>query len=121
MSGRHVLRKQGQFSSTLFVQSRPAKVFTVFSPSFSAARMTFLKSRHRGAGDLGIGVERVWIIAKRREADTVAGAKRIGVIRTRLREAAHVHMRDPGVACAPPCPPASTWPQCKKSPGHARK
>ena len=41
-SGRQVLRKRGQLSSTLRVQSRPTKVLTFSRPSSAAAWMTLL-------------------------------------------------------------------------------
>ena len=43
INGFHVLRKRGQLSSTLFVQSRPMKLVVVFKPSMRVATITFFR------------------------------------------------------------------------------
>jgi hypothetical protein len=59
MIGFQVLRNRGQFSSTVFVQSRPTKVLAFLRPSFSAARMTCLKWLHGLSGDRRVRIKRV--------------------------------------------------------------
>ena len=53
----------------------------------------FFQMCHAVPRDLGIGIERIRIVAERGERDDVARAECVDVVVPRLRERGHVHMR----------------------------